>query len=132
MTGMLAAQRDGVIARRMATLPATLSTEDQAALIGRQDAARPGARLRLFLSARPRLRSAARIIFGLGSQNGLADARLEAIRQGALLAALGRWNRRHAQGIIVIVPVLVLTCGDGEDRRRIAGCHSPQGPGHIG
>lgn len=88
MTGMFAAQRDGVIARRMASFPATLTTEEQAALIGRQDAARPGARLRRLLSSRPRLRSWAKIIFGMTSENRLADAQLEAIREHAFLAAL--------------------------------------------
>ncbi|CAN5233705.1 hypothetical protein BH10PSE12_BH10PSE12_35330 [soil metagenome] len=90
MTGMLSAQRDGVIARRMLSFPATLTTEAQAALIGRQDAARPGARLRLFLSKRPRLRRLAKMIFGMGHENGLADDRLEAIRHSAFLATLAR------------------------------------------
>jgi hypothetical protein len=90
MTGMLSAQRDGVVARRMASFPLASTPEHQAAFIGLQDAQRPGARLRLFLAGRPRLRRWAKIIFGMGSENGLADTRLEAIRQQMLRSTLSR------------------------------------------
>jgi len=88
MSGMLIEQRDATIARRMLTLPPVTAAEHLAADIGRQDAARPGARLRQFLLARPRLLGAVRMLFGISLENGLADVRLEAVRMHALTAAL--------------------------------------------
>lgn len=88
MTGMLIAQSDAAIARRFATFPATSPVEAAAAAIGRQDAARPGARLRLFLSHHPRLLKWTRILFGFRTENGLADDHLEAIRAEAFSRAL--------------------------------------------
>lgn len=88
MSGMLIEQRDAVVARCMLTLRPMTAAERLAADIGRQDAARPGARLRRFLAGRPRLLKAVRMLFGIGLENGLADARLEAVRVQALTAAL--------------------------------------------
>lgn len=102
MTGMLAAQRDGVVARRLnslpvASMPEQMAPERMAAVIGRQDAARPGARLRRFLGTRPVLLKWVRLVFGLGIENGLADERLEAIRNRAFVAALDK-DRRPLAG----------------------------------
>ncbi|MGV3768654.1 MAG: hypothetical protein ACO1NM_01350 [Sphingobium phenoxybenzoativorans] len=88
MTGMFIEQRDAAIARRFATFPAPSPVEAAAAAIGRQDAARPGARLRLILSRHPRALTWARILFGFRTENGLADDRLEAIRAEAFSRAL--------------------------------------------
>jgi hypothetical protein len=88
MSGMLSELRDATVARRLATLPPMTAAEHLAADIGRQDAARPGARLRQFLLVRPRLLKAVRMLFGISLENGLADARLEAVRVQALTMAL--------------------------------------------
>lgn len=88
MSGMLSELREATVARCLATLPPMTASEHLAADIGRQDAGRPGARLRQFLLVRPRLLKIVRMLFGIGLENGLADARLEAVRVQALTMAL--------------------------------------------